>query len=295
MHEASIPVDLLNPGQVFACIGFAEAADVLIGDAEGAFDWSDPKQARFHLRARGDRSPIGRVLEFISKASAHGEVPVGSACASDWKATWGELRLRPREEGYPFPDPPSPATAVCVLTDGTQSVSIEHWGDSTNRDNVKFWAGSGGYPGVTLTRDALDLIRLVAADAAANPFAIGVAQSSSFRFDWRRDYIPIDAGFSLNAHGGKIESVGFPLVELLAAIGVSHARPKRVRPRDKLNYRYGVLGRSGNEWFSLGFLRAALGGVALPYSNRFFRISLSWPGKEGQARAITNVIEETTR
>jgi hypothetical protein len=27
MAEASIPVDLLNPGQVFACLGFMEAAE----------------------------------------------------------------------------------------------------------------------------------------------------------------------------------------------------------------------------------------------------------------------------
>ena len=32
MAEASIPTDLFNPGQVFACMGFLEAADVLIGD-----------------------------------------------------------------------------------------------------------------------------------------------------------------------------------------------------------------------------------------------------------------------
>jgi CRISPR-associated protein Csx14 len=36
MSEAVIPVDLFNPGQVFASLGFLEAADVLLGDAEGA-------------------------------------------------------------------------------------------------------------------------------------------------------------------------------------------------------------------------------------------------------------------
>ena len=37
MAESSIPVDLFNPGQVFACLGFLEAADVLCGHAEGRF------------------------------------------------------------------------------------------------------------------------------------------------------------------------------------------------------------------------------------------------------------------
>ena len=36
--EAEIPVDLFNPGQVFACLGFLEAADILVGDAEGGLE-----------------------------------------------------------------------------------------------------------------------------------------------------------------------------------------------------------------------------------------------------------------
>src|SRR6266568_4243039 len=41
MAEARIPIDLFNPGQVFACLGFLEAADTLLGDARGGFDWSN--------------------------------------------------------------------------------------------------------------------------------------------------------------------------------------------------------------------------------------------------------------
>ena len=40
MAESTIPVDLLNPGQVFACLGILEMADVLLGDATAAFDWT---------------------------------------------------------------------------------------------------------------------------------------------------------------------------------------------------------------------------------------------------------------
>lgn len=55
MAENSIPVDLFNPGQVFACLGFLEAAEVLLGDAEGGFDWSNEGNVRFRLRAKGGR------------------------------------------------------------------------------------------------------------------------------------------------------------------------------------------------------------------------------------------------
>jgi CRISPR-associated protein Csx14 len=121
-----------------------------------------------------------------------------------------------------------------------------------------------------------------------------VPQSSSFRFDWRRDYIPIDAGFSLNAHAGRIEAVGYPLVELLAAVGLANARPRRPNRRNKLEYVYGVVGTDSSSalWLPLPVLRAAMGSTALPFATRRFRMQLGWPGKEGQARAITTVTEE---
>ena len=68
MAESSIPVDLFNPGQVFACLGFLEAADVLCGDAEGRFDWSDEAEVRFCLRAAGDENPFETVLKFLAEA-----------------------------------------------------------------------------------------------------------------------------------------------------------------------------------------------------------------------------------
>jgi CRISPR-associated protein Csx14 len=294
--EASVPVDLFNPGQVFACLGLTEAAEVLLGDAEGAFDWSDSGDVRFRLRAGGVVSPVVVVLEFLARAKVFGEAPDGSPCHEAWKAPWGKLKTRAKDAGYPFPDPPSPATVVCTLSDETNVLTIDHYGDETNRDNVKFWAGSGGYPGVALARDALDLVRTQAVAHASDPFSLGLPQSSSFRLDWRRDYIPIDAGFSLNAHGNRMGTVGFPLVELLGALGLSHARPERPNRRNKLEYVYGVAGRCKHEdsWLPPAFLRAALGGGSFPFPTRRFRMLLGWPGKEGQARSITTVTEETT-
>lgn len=292
MAEASIPVDLFNPGQVFACIGFAEAADELLGGAEGCFDWSTRDQVRFWLRASTDESPIEGVLRFLSEATVMAEAPHGSANVSAWNESWGdEPDELPADAPYSSPDPDSPATLTSVLRTREGEIRIDHWAD-TVRDNVKFWAGAGGYPGAALTRDALELVRNRAAAAASDPFALGVPQSSSFRLDWRRDYVPIDAGFSLNAHSGAIQTVGYPLVELLGAIGLTHARPRRLKT--KLEYRYGVVGTSGDvTWLPMAFLRAALGASVTPFETRRFHMFLGWPGKEGQARAITQVTEES--
>ena len=86
---------------------------------------------------------------------------------------------------------------------------------------------------------------------------------------------------------------GYPIVEILAAIGLSNARPVR---REKLNYRYGVAGLAGNGLYDPIFLRAALGAEKAPFAGmpfRLFTMRLDWPGQEGQARCITDVIEET--
>jgi CRISPR-associated protein Csb3 len=293
--EASIPVDLLNPGQVFACIGFVEAAEVLLGHVDGVFDWSVPGAARFRLRAPGDSSPIVRVLDFLGQASASAIAPADSPSLAAWGATWGPKPTAiARSLGYPFPDPPSPATLVCVLSHGEHAIRIEYYGDATERDNVKFWAGAAGYPGAALARDALALVAGRAAGAADDPFALSAPQSSSFRLDWRRDYIPLSAGFSLNQHS-NIETVGFPLVELLGAIGLTHARPKRPERRNKLEYVYGIAGRArsgGPAWLPPSMLRAALGAATLPFPMRRFRMSLDWPGKKDQARSITTVTED---
>jgi CRISPR-associated protein Csb3 len=137
--------------------------------------------------------------------------------------------------------------------------------------------------------DALNLVRSRIVDAAADPFSLSAPQSSSFRFDWRRDYIPMDVGFSPNDHG-ELTMLGFPLVEILATVGLSNARPERM---NKLAYRYGVIGVAATEdLYDPALLRASLGAAVLPFQQRIFRMNLGWPGQENQARCITDVFEE---
>jgi CRISPR-associated protein Csx14 len=292
MVTASIPVDLFNPGQVFACLGFLEAAEVLLGDAEGGFDWSDEGEVKFHLRTGGQDDPIKAVLLFLSEAKVRAVSPDPSQLSAE---KW-EIPTDALEEGKPFPFdlPKSPATLPAFLIGKSpegreQSITLDYWGDSTNRDNVKFWAGAAGYPGVALARDALELIRSLKPEATLSLFDMSTTQSSSFRFDWRRDYIALDAGFAVNAHS-DIHMAGYPLVELLAAVGVSHARPERLT---KLYYRYGVVGiESRDQLLDAVFLRAALGCAPLPFPRRVFSMRLGWPGQENQARCVTEVVEE---
>lgn len=294
MADTFITIDPTNPGQVFASLGFLEAAEVLLGAAAGGFDWREPEMTVFRLAAPGDENPVAHVLRFLEEARVRSCAPRGTRNTTlKWKIdTVIEISGK-----FPFPDPTSPATLPACLEDlAGRRLLIDHWGDETRRDNVKFWAGSGGYPGAGLARDALDLVRGQLMDYVHDPFSLAAEQSSSFRFDWRRDYVPLDAGFSPNAHGG-VTMQGYPVVELMAAIGLAHARPRRMSLRNKLEYRYGLAGVSDGALYDPVILRAALGARQAPFSGlpfRIFTMQLDWPGQEGQARCITNVTEETS-
>ncbi len=291
MAEAMIPVDLRNPGQVFACLGLMEASEILCGPTTGRFDYAGREtRTRFVIETAGDAEPVDVVLSFLEQATAVAMAPAGSA-------------LRAKEDGIgtvdaprgtypcPAPDTPSALPARLVGPDG-RFLPVSHWaeGPDVGRDNVKFWGGSGGYSGAALTRDALDLVRTMAPEermaAKGDPFAFARPQSSSFRFDWRRDYIPIDLGFSANAHA-NVTMVGFPLVELLAAVGLEHARPLRPERRNKLLYRYGV----SNVALPTLLARAVLGVQRPGVPVRTFAMELGWPGQEDQARCITDAKE----
>lgn len=289
MSEASIPVDVLNPGQVFACVGFLEAADQLLGDAYGGFDWSARGNERFLLRASGDENPFAGVLAFVASAEVRSLAPAGS---SNDTGGWNVTTVRvSRDEPFPMPDPDSPAKLPVLLHDGQRELRIDHWGDDvflTGRDPVKLWGGAAGYPAAARARDAVELARDGCLESVRNPFSLARPQSSSFNFDWRRDYIPIDAGFSVNSHAGRIASVGYPLVELLATIGLTHARPRR---HAALDYTYAIV----EGLHEPALVRAVLGDPSdrMPFPLRRFRMRLGYPGKEGQFRSITSASEET--
>ena len=292
MPESTIPVDLRNPGQVFACLGLLEMAQVLLGNATATFAWKGVEET-FRVAAHGEQEPVARVLRFLDDAEVIARAPTGSKNFEKWLPAWGDREFDQPDAPFPFPDPDSLATLPAVLRDRAGAeIAVDYWGDATRRDNVKFWAGARGYPGAAILRDALCLVRGRLRGHESVPFSLSAAQSNSFRFDWRRDYVPIDAGFSLNNHktGIPIVPVGFPLVEVLAAVGMAHARPARV---DKLEYRYGVIG--GDRLLDPLILRAALGAESAPAPGLPFRrfcMRLKWPGKAGKTRCITRVTEE---
>ena len=199
----------------------------------------------FSLSVSGEDDPVETTIGFLTRA----EVVALAPGESDLSAARWRVKTEPAKgRAFPAPEPESPATLPVRLRSSGSEIFIEHWldGDHSGRDNVKFWAGAAGYPGAALAQDAIACISALGDNALAaarqDPFSVEAPMSSSFRFDWRRDYIPLDVGFSPNDHSGTGTMVGFPVVELMAAIGLSNARPSQNR-RTSSHYRYGVIGR----------------------------------------------------
>jgi CRISPR-associated protein Csx14 len=155
---ASIPVDLKSPGQVLACMGFLEAAEVLLGGVEAYFDWSEA-QATFVLRADGDSNPFGVVLEFLATAKVIELTPVGyvegGAADGDDDVTLSEPEdgeesddddesaAQGRVTTTAFPSGEGERNALPVqLMDGGRRLNVSHWADGSSRDDFKLYSGN---------------------------------------------------------------------------------------------------------------------------------------------------------
>lgn len=318
MARASIPVDLFNPGQVFACLGLMEAAESLFGNVRGGFFWEPPSRAEFaiesdsnmrgrcssstHLPSRaefaiesdGCDSAVLSVFEFLESATVSAAIPVGSQLSVEkWSEGWGVGQEEATTYPSPIPQSPEPLAAYIVGKTG-ERLLVEHWADGSIRDSFKLWTGAQGTPGAAVLARLVSQIQDGILDQGGAPLDWSLPQGSGFRLDWRRDYVPIDVGFSPNKHKSRMVMAGYPLVEVLAVVGLGAARPARVG-RGKLHYRYSVLGvaDAAAELLPLSLHRAALGAAPLPFPQRFFEMELGWPGQEGQARCILEVNEET--
>ena len=180
MAEHKIPVDLYNPGQVFACLGFIEAADVLLGDAEGGFDWSDETNVQFTLRAASEENPVAAVLEFLAEATLRRLGPVGyvdSPTKNDKSKSKENAenvddesedggKSAEGEDGGEFTEQEPKAVDLefsqtfvaregdrmslpIRLGGGNQAmIDLGHWADGSSRNSFKLYAGNRSAAGI---------------------------------------------------------------------------------------------------------------------------------------------------
>ncbi len=294
MARASIPVDLLNPGQVFACLGLLEAADVLLGDAEGGFDWTDETDARFEIRASGAACPVGTVLEFLITAQRERLAPEGYADPVPANSEGLKKRSSHAEElqgdgpvrlvtAFPASRADRMALPLRFERNG-RALDVSHWCDASSRNPFKLFAGqqrSASIAGQMLV-GMKKLWNERRDELTTDPLGLTLPLGgSSFKFDARKAWTAIDAGYSPDEQKHAVEAS--PVVEMLAAIGLQHARPDEFETRE---VRYGV-------WKGLlppVLARPVLGGTNVGVPIRIFRFTLDLAGKN---KVVTFAREET--
>jgi CRISPR-associated protein Csx14 len=310
MVEAKIPVDLLNPGQVFACLGFLEAADVLLGDAEGGFDWSSEPDVWFRLRAEGPENPFVVVLDFLAEANVCRYAPSNykDAPAKKKKPAGGEAAIpvgnTPKvSETFPGPEADQMSLPLRLVAGGAgheRAISVSHWADGSSRNPFKLYAGNRSAASIAKamlegTREkprkgqqvgdvkALGLQALWQnrrREMEKSPVDVVTSLGGSFNFDPRGAWTSIDAGYSPNDQSHAIAAS--PVVEILASIGLEHARPDEFETR---RVRYGVWGCQ----LSPILARPALSAAPLPFPMRRFVFELALSGKN---KVVTFAEEE---
>jgi CRISPR-associated protein Csx14 len=169
-------------------------------------------------------------------------------------------------------------------------VEIGHWADGSSRNNFKLYAGNrsayriaramlmgvqgkpkkGGTTGDIKTKGIRQLWEERKDELIARPLHVLTPMGGSFNFDPRGAWTAIDAGYSLNDQGHLIEAS--PVVEMLAAWGLEHARPDEFAVR---KVRYAAWGTM----LSPVLARAALCGSLSAVPLRYFRFDLDMSGK----------------
>jgi CRISPR-associated protein Csx14 len=313
----SIPVALSNPGQVFACLGFLETAEVLLGGTEGGFDWGNESAVSFELRSKDTDNPFQVVLSFLARAEIRRRAPKGytdpvlkkTKSKKDASSQLNDYasESEPLDTSETFPSPKGDHMALPIHLKGPVEgrpfcLEISHWADASSRDDFKLYAGNRSAPAIARAMlngsreksrsrskqggaKTLGVTNLWESDRErllSDPFGVLTPMGGSFNFDPRGAWTAIDAGYSPNDQ--KHVVTASPVVEILAAIGMEHARPLEYERRQ---IRYGAWGCLVSPILA----RTAIGCTQIGIPLRTFRFTLAMSGKN---KVATFAEEEIT-
>ena len=310
MTTPSIPVDLFNPGQVFACLGFLEVADVLLGNAAGGFDWSTSSAVRFELKADGDDNPFEHVLDGLARTTCREVEPEGWPGNCNPDALVADCFPSPLLDHYDKKERKWTRTSLPVAVTVPQgekpaTLTLANWTDGSSRPPFKLYSGNRSAHGIAgnmlrgkrakptkacpdgkvESKGLSQLWQEHRARLIEAPFDVLCSMGGSFNFDPRGGWTALDAGFSPDqqAKSGLLDGIAAsPVVEILAAWAMEHARPNEHKTRQ---VRYGV-------WEGLMpamLARVAISGVEVVRPLRRFQFTLALSGKN---KVVTFATEE---
>ncbi len=229
----TIPVDLTNPGQFFACCGLLELADRLWPGVEGWFEgdafrlWCDhPFQELLTLVAActvANTMTPEQVSRF-DELSHMATTALGVENGEEEKSILDGLRRK----------------APIVLS-GPVSMRIDWYCDPHTRGfTLKTWAGQQSV--LTITRDMHAGLRQLVSQVTNNPWLSlrGIALPFNFDSDIGGQGTGRDIGFVFDALNGskttRISRGCRPMLEFLCLVGLQRCRPLELSRGDRFRY-----------------------------------------------------------
>lgn len=202
----TIPVDLTNPGQFFACCGLLELADRLWPGAEVAGSFTLPRfeRSRFGIFANSEFevAEIVKALLDCSRTSVH---PFRPIMGSDGKPVKDAKKTKPVMVGEPV------------------ALRLSWWLDELAGRQTRFKTWSAHKTAEGLISDmAQALCTEEITDSTILHSRIGM--TSRLGLDTRSSWNTLDEGFSPNDQNLPVDT--YPATELLAAIGLETFRPE---------------------------------------------------------------------
>jgi len=229
----TIPVDLTNPGQFFACCGLLELADRLWSGAEGWF-----VNREFHLRCDGSFAALAKVLrQFV----------VTNTMSAAQKARLEELSLMSKKdrERAGLEDEKKTLDALRreepILFQSSLELRIDWFCDEfSGGSRFKTWAGQQSVLDITTAMHA-GLCQVDAADESTLwNCACGVGLPFNFDSDLGGQGSALDIGFSFDPLAAsqltRIEGTCKPGLELLGFIGLQRFRPREIPGKNRFVY-----------------------------------------------------------
>ncbi|MCX5689617.1 MAG: hypothetical protein NTV94_07515 [Planctomycetota bacterium] len=211
--HVSIPIDILNPGQFFACCGLLELASRLWPSAVGCFEGS-------HFSLKADEAGTDLFAEFIGKLQS---------C---------ELSQEDADESADDEGEDSPAPPLIL---GSEFRLRLDW--YANKE-LKTWAGRMDARVIfDAMRSSIDPARVDCFNDLRVVYGVADAKSGKkpqkrepFYFDSRRGMAakPVDVGFSPDPL--ELKSAACPAVEALCLIGLQRFRPRPTAFRRVFDY-----------------------------------------------------------
>ena len=237
--ESEIIVNIRNPGEVFACMGFLEIGEIISGNLKCKFDWDQIPNV-FKIDSPDNKNIFEEVLKYIINAEITGYTPING--------------IYPAKEFKKEEQP-------CILKTAEIKITFGQWSEGfRNRPRLKHFAGRQHSLSIAQSLQK-KIKKLWNEKIANNPFDPVIdIDKKSWRLDAKTNWNKLDMGYSLYDEGHTIATS--PITEFLAAIGLENTRPMKEK---ELTFKYRIWNEYIPPTLSRAIMSCSLPNIGIPY------------------------------